>query len=410
MKMIFCSSIYNMREYEILQKKSKDSLSLADHTLNYNIIKGLDCLSEQETILVNSIPIPSFPNFSQLFIRKELWEHNKPKLEKDVNIGYINFPIFKQISKYFFCYFHLKKILQSNVNEDLVLLVYDMHIPLVKAMIRIRNNFSKVSICAVLPDIPETMINVVFGEKPSMMARYYVKQKMKYINCFDGYVFLTEHMKEKVNVTSKPYVVVEGIYDNSNLTSPIATTKEDRKIIMYSGALRTVYGVKRIVHIVADMQDDGYELWICGHGELTDYIKDQSKTFNNIKYFGYLNSHEICTLQGKATTLINPRRNDAEYTRYSFPSKTMEYLASGKPVIGYILDGFPREYKMYMQVPEDESDEALKRKIIEICSLPKQTRDEMGQKSREFILEQKNPKAQCEKIMTMLEGIVGGTP
>ena len=38
---------------------------------------------------------------------------------------------------------------------------------------------------------------------------------------------------------------------------------------------------------------------------------------------------------------VNPRQNNEEFTKYSFPSKTMEYLASGVPVVAYKLDGIP---------------------------------------------------------------------
>jgi hypothetical protein len=37
-----------------------------------------------------------------------------------------------------------------------------------------------------------------------------------------------------------------------------------------------------------------------------------------------------------------------EYTRYSFPSKNIEYLLSGKPVVGYFLDGMPHVYQDFM--------------------------------------------------------------
>ena len=153
------------------------------------------------------------------------------------------------------------------------------------------------------------------------------------------------------------------------------------------------------------MEDLEYELWLCGGGELTDYIIEQSQKFNNIKYFGYVSTEKIQELQMMATVLINPRKNDAEYTKYSFPSKTMEYLASGKPVIGYILDGYPKEYISYLNCPNDESDDALKNKIIEICSLSFDCRKKMGEKSRDFIINKKNPVNQCEKIISMLNSL-----
>lgn len=402
MQNIFCSSIYNIDKYDLLRAQSKVNLSLADHNLNYNIIKGLDLLTHNGVRLVNSVPLPSYPKFSKIFIKKEKWNHDIKKHTDDVNIGCINLPLIKQISRYFACYHELKKIIKNTQDERINLLVYDLHLPLVKAIKRIKRKYPFIHTCAILPDIPDAMINVIYGDKPPKLACHYIHKKMQCINQFDCYVFLTEYMKEKVDIKNKPYVIVEGIYDEKD--NVVANSLEtDKKIILYSGALRSAYGIKQLVDVFSKMENKGYELWICGGGELTDYIREQSQNLDNIKYFGYVSTERIKELQSRATILINPRKNDAEYTKYSFPSKTMEYLASGKPVIAYLLDGYPQDYIPYIICPTDESDEALKNKIIEICSLPVETRNEIGKRNREFILKEKNPIVQCEKIMKMLE-------
>mgnify|MGYP003303651866 CR=1 FL=1 len=44
-------------------------------------------------------------------------------------------------------------------------------------------------------------------------------------------------------------------------------------------------------------------------------------------FTGKIDRSQVLALQRSATVLVNPRRNNEEYTKYSFPSKTMEYLA-----------------------------------------------------------------------------------
>ena len=101
--------------------------------------------------------------------------------------------------------------------------------------------------------------------------------------------------------------------------------------------------------------------------------------------------------------LVNPRQNTDIFTKYSFPSKTMEYLASGRPVIGYRLDGIPEEYYKYIQLVNDNSVDALKDKIVEVCSLPADERNRIGMTAREFIVREKNPRVQCQKVKAMWE-------
>ena len=46
--------------------------------------------------------------------------------------------------------------------------------------------------------------------------------------------------------------------------------------------------------------------------------------------------------------MINTRTNESEYTKYSFPSKNIEYLLTGKRVVACMLDGMPNCYREYI--------------------------------------------------------------
>ena len=65
---------------------------------------------------------------------------------------------------------------------------------------------------------------------------------------------------------------------------------------------------------------------------------------------------EVLKAQSESEILVNPRNDNNEFTKYSFPSKVIEYLGSDTPMIGYILPGMPKEYydKFYV-VPKEEN-------------------------------------------------------
>ena len=123
---------------------------------------------------------------------------------------------------------------------------------------------------------------------------------------------------------------------------------------------------------------------------------------SRIVFKGQLPHSEIIDLQKNATVLINPRKNTEEFTKYSFPSKNLEYLASGTPVVAYKLDGIPTEYSEHIQYVLDDSVEALKNAIEHICELPFEERCEIGVNARNFVLNQKNAKMQTKKIIDAL--------
>ena len=114
---------------------------------------------------------------------------------------------------------------------------------------------------------------------------------------------------------------------------------------------------------------------------------------------------EILELQRNATILVNPRQNNEEFTKYSFPSKNLEYLSSGTPLVAYKLDGIPEEYSNYINYVEDDSIESLKRKLMEVCEDVNGVAHERALSAFEFVKNEKNAQKQTEKIKKMLDAL-----
>ena len=79
-------------------------------------------------------------------------------------------------------------------------------------------------------------------------------------------------------------------------------------------------------------------------------------------------------MQHKATILVNPRTSEGEFTKYSFPSKTMEYLLAGKSVVINRIPGIPEEYFNYVYTPKDESIEALAECLTNVLDINRDIR------------------------------------
>ena len=77
-------------------------------------------------------------------------------------------------------------------------------------------------------------------------------------------------------------------------------------------------------------------------------FKKLAQQYPAVKYKGVAPNAVIVEEELKATLLVNPRPTGEEYTKYSFPSKNMEYMASGTPVLTTCLPGMPAEYNEYV--------------------------------------------------------------
>ena len=114
-----------------------------------------------------------------------------------------------------------------------------------------------------------------------------------------------------------------------------------------------------------------------------------------------MSPEEVALRQKESTVLINPRTTEYEYVKYSFGGKTMECLASGKPYIAHRLPCDPPEYAEHIQYPDNDSDEALAKKIVEICEFSEEKREKIGANARLFILNEKNPTVMCKPVVDM---------
>ena len=398
MKYVFCSSVYKMADYPHLAEKSKVPLSLADHNLNRNVILGLDEATGTPVTLINNVPIPNYPNYPKIFFSKQRWRHIQGA--RDCNCGFINLPVLKHLSRAVTTYREIKKTVQGS-EEPVLLLTYDLHLGACLAIRRARKKFSNLRTCVFMPDVPNVVLQASTGGKVTASAKLRAAIKMRFIKQFDSYVFITKHLQDVVDVSGKPFAVVEGIYNNHQ--PPLDAPTTDKRVIFYSGQLNPAYGMENLLDAFVQLYKDhpDHQLWLCGSGRLAEKIQALEKECPGIRYYGYVDGQRVRQLQAEATVLINPRQNTDAFTKFSFPSKTMEYLASGRPVIGYKLDGIPEEYDPYIQYVADNSLQALQEKLLEVCALPAEKRRQIGENAREFILTKKNPKVMCARIVDM---------
>jgi glycosyltransferase involved in cell wall biosynthesis len=211
-------------------------------------------------------------------------------------------------------------------------------------------------------------------------------------------------MTTMLPVENKPFIVVEGIY-NPDRELDMASELKDDKIILYTGTLMKRYGVLNLVNAFLKIKSKSVSLIVCGEGDAKNEILKLSQRDSRIIYKGLMAHGEVLSLQKRATLLVNPRTPEGIYTKYSFPSKIMEYFASGSPTLMYKLPGIPEEYYDFCYSIEMLGEGALASKIDELLGLPPEELKQKGLSAREFVLSQKNPEVQCAKIIEMLKKI-----
>ena len=218
------------------------------------------------------------------------------------------------------------------------------------------------------------------------------------------YVLLTQAMNDYLNPKGKPHVILEGHSDIAmERQEPSLARKTSPRVCMYAGGVSKQYGLENLVKGFrkADLPDARLEIY--GPGDYVQELSQIAAEDSRIFYGGMLLNAEIVEREMAATLLVNPRPTGEEYVKYSFPSKTMEYMSTGTPVLTTVLPGMPKEYHPYVCLLEEETADAIAEKLGQIFAQPADALFEKGMKAREFILKEKNNVTQAGKILAMLE-------
>ena len=401
MKIIFCSMMFADADENI--RKSKKPNTVSGHKYQENLLRGL-LDNECEVTVINTPRIRKYPDYKKILIKADAFYLDKNVIGK--NIGFINLFVINYITQYIHICRELEKTINKFKKEKVVLLVFNSYLIQSLAMLKVKRKYKNIILCDSIGDI--------HGKYGITVKRIGIKGKIitwieelqdKIAVKFDAFVLHTKPMAEALHITNKPFCLMECPYKISFLKETIEDKEKDRKVIMYAGTLQEDYGLWHLIHAFLLICDDKYFLQIAGSGDMAEEIKQLSEKNDRIQYLGFISPAEVSEYQQRADILVNPRTSAYEFVKYSFPSKIMEYLASGTPYVGHRLPCIPSEYDLYIQYPKDESDEALMEKIVEICELSLEERKAIGEKARNFIIEEKNHKVMCKKIVHMLEGV-----
>ncbi|MBQ3063853.1 MAG: glycosyltransferase [Clostridia bacterium] len=227
---------------------------------------------------------------------------------------------------------------------------------------------------------------------------------------YDAYLLLTEEMNAVVNPKKVPYIVLEGHSDGTMAQVPNAIVdKSVPKVAMYAGGIHREFGIERMVNAFLAGSFEGWELHIYGDGNYQNDLRAVADKYDCIKYFGVQPNKLVVEKQLTASLLLNPRLTDAEYVKYSFPSKTMECMASGTPLLTTKLPGMPTDYYPYVYFFEDESEEGMLQAFREVLAKTPEQLHANGMRAKAFVIENKTNFMQARKLIEFIKSNFGVT-
>jgi glycosyltransferase involved in cell wall biosynthesis len=372
----------------------------------WNIIRGLEEASKHPLDLMSVFPVSDYPKSPHIFVSYKRWKHHRNC--NDIVAPFINIIVLKHFTQFISLLILISKWLVQNRNDrERIVLINTMHSPFIYASLVATHLFGGKR-ALIIADLP----------MGSWSPKNFIKRILKPVNSFlllrmvklmDGVIVLTEQIARDY-AANVPAIVVEGIVNQNAAVgemdiSSLPEIGKRKKTIMYAGLLEEAYGVKLLLNSFSLIEDKSYRLWIFGRGYMEKELKEAAKSDERIVYCGFVPNEEIMLKESQATVLVNPRPSHKRFTSYSFPSKLLEYMSIGRPVVSTKLPGIPKEYHDYIYLLEDETPEGLARLLQDVCSKEPKELNDFGQRAKNFVLNNKNYLRQGQKVYEFFKNL-----
>ena len=373
-KIFYLTTAQSTQEFERLLPKWRVSPNLSNQNFHNKLIRAL--ATAKEIDVISARPINSHFFIPRLF----------KKTVKDNNITwkYISVSVDK-IDKKLFFYRRIRTAI-GEIKKDDVIVVDTLNLSLLKAAMK----FAKANEVKIIGICTDNPLNI------SYTSQKYKENLLNLGRQLDGFICLTTKLNDLYNPNSKPFVIIDGV------TEPTERKEIKNKIngpyIIFGGSLMYEYGIKNLINAFISLGREDLKLVICGHHEQKNF-KSYIKHFKNIIYLGALTYSEINELEKDAILAVNPRPINDDIDLYSFPSKTLEYLANGVLTISVKSPLLENKYEDCLIWAESGEAADLKAAIEKALSLdPKE-----AEKIKKTAIKTVNDRTSFENISKIID-------
>ena len=378
------------------------------HKFNWSLINGMESHLDNPLDIVSAMPISDYPRNPRLYVKRNTYKRQGGG--NILDLSFVNVLALKHISRFFSALSAgISWVNQTRHVKRRVIMVYGVHTPFL-IVGQLLSRFFGIPVIGIWTDPPGVSLpndgwaKRMIRNVDSSLARKYMKK-------MNGCVALTRELAEDYS-PGVPTFIMEGIANIANYVQAGTESKSDelenKCIVMYAGGLCEHHGVRTLIEGFRQFADASCRLWLFGRGEMEEEVRHIMDEDNRVIYYGFRSNAEVHKAEKEATVLINPRPTTSDVTKYLFPSKTIEYMLTGTPVITTRMPGITDEYSPYLFFIDDESPTGIADALKKIRSYPSSMLMEFGAKASAFVRESKNPTVQGKRVVEFIVSMFHG--
>jgi glycosyltransferase involved in cell wall biosynthesis len=184
------------------------------------------------------------------------------------------------------------------------------------------------------------------------------------------------------------------------LTEEKTSRKGQGRSIVYSGSFNQWTGIHDLVEAFCLLDPQDVWLDLCGHS-IAVQSDELIQRHPRIRFHGLLSEVDLERLCAGADILVNPRPARVAGNEMNFPSKLMEYLSYGLPVVSTRTPGVAPIYNELI-LESEEGPAGIAEGLRRGLAMPKAQRLLQRQRIKKFLMNEREPARMVDGLVEWL--------
>jgi glycosyltransferase involved in cell wall biosynthesis len=359
------------------------------------LVEALKMGFEENVEVLSTAPLVDFPHSRMIIAPRAKWLIGN-KIPATM-MSYLNILGLKQLTRWIGTFFFVSRWILSNRTSRRVILLHGVQSCKLWGIL-----FAQVfGRCNTISYITDDLGISLSWEKSltRKMRNLDVALMLKGLQKASGVIAMTVCLAEKL-APGLPVLIMPTIRQSSaNELEPKPGCMDAGSFnIVYTGKLCQSYGLVLLMDAFMQADRPNWRLLISGWGEMEEQVRGFARNNPQVEYFGLLSSEELLELRQHADVLVNPKLTSTSTSDLAFPSKIVEYLSTGKPVVSTNLPIFDSEFRKHLVIAQSDSPEELIRCLDQVMVWNESQREAWRVETIRFVNEELSPQTQGNRI------------
>ncbi len=226
--------------------------------------------------------------------------------------------------------------------------------------------------------------------------------RQRIMRASDGLVVLSGHTVRDFEL-KQPWIKIDGGLAEDWEVLPDVPLMH--KTVVFAGTPSHRAGTRLMLGAFSRLADPEMRLIFAGRRGLEDEVRSAAAVDPRITVEGFLPRPDLQRLLASSTVLVNLRLSSEPENRYNFPSKLLDFLASGRPVVTTLAGDLDPAFHEVTVPLVEETPSALAAVLQQVCSRPEPQLASLGAAGRKFVTEHRSWDSQSRAVFAFLERI-----